>query len=400
MAQGVYALASDLSETEERLKAEVEASTGGRNTVLFDDMRKPSIMVRISKFFLSDVMDSITAGSAEDKIHPAFIVNGEVKNEILISKYQNVVIGERAYSLPSRDPKTSINYDKAHDACNKKGEGWHLMTNAEWAALALYSLKNKTEPLGNNNCGVDNTNKLMAAIESYTWKLSYDWNNRSYKEEPIGTFWHTGRTATGSGPDKFSHDHTNSGVFDLNGNAHEWVGGLRLRNGEIQVIKDNDAAETNTDHSDASPLWMGITDGNNYTMPGSARTLKLDNTAVGSGGETGIKIGGSLVFNIARDFPHFTGGEVNEYYGYNYNSLKNVAFKEGVIKPQLFEELCICSPGNQGEDRLYARNYGERLPIRGGDWHDSSTAGVFALNLGSHRLASSSYVGFRSAFVS
>lgn len=39
----------------------------------------------------------------------------------------------------------------------------------------------------------------------------------------------------------------------------------------------------------------------------------------------------------------------------------------------------------------------ERLPLRGGDWNNGSTAGVFALNLNNVRTIVSSNVGFRPA---
>ena len=41
----------------------------------------------------------------------------------------------------------------------------------------------------------------------------------------------------------WSHDGTPFGIWDLNGNVWEWVGELRIVDGEIQVIPDNDAAD-------------------------------------------------------------------------------------------------------------------------------------------------------------
>ena len=96
------------------------------NDILYDDKGLPSIMVRIPKFKISDV---ITGGA--DSVHPAFIVNGVEVEEIYISKYQNVVNNSRAYSLPCEDPKANINLDQAINYCAAKGEGWHLMTRAE-----------------------------------------------------------------------------------------------------------------------------------------------------------------------------------------------------------------------------------------------------------------------------
>lgn len=97
------------------IKLAIEAATGGKNTVLFDDLGNPSIMVRIPKFKISDV---IQGGS--NSVHPAFIVNGVEKDEIFISKYQNIVMNDRAYSLPMQDPKAYIDFDTARKACEKK----------------------------------------------------------------------------------------------------------------------------------------------------------------------------------------------------------------------------------------------------------------------------------------
>ena len=64
------------------------------NTVLMDDMGMPSVMVRIPKFKISDVIDGGSTAT-----FPAFIVNGVEVPEIFISKYPNIVVNDRAYSL-------------------------------------------------------------------------------------------------------------------------------------------------------------------------------------------------------------------------------------------------------------------------------------------------------------
>ena len=52
-----------------------------------------------------------------------------------------------------------------------------------------------------------------------------------------------------------------------------------------------------------------------------------------------------------------------------------------------------------GGDNLWLRNYGERLPIRGGNWNNGAYAGVFALNLYYSRSDAGSTLGSRPAFV-
>lgn len=114
------------------------------NEVLFDDLGKPSIMVKIPKLTYAQLgMGASTA------VHKAFIVDGQEVDEIYISKFLNIVQNNRAYSLPGVDPKASINFDDARTYCNNKGAGWHLMTRMEWGLLLRWCQNNGVLPKGN-----------------------------------------------------------------------------------------------------------------------------------------------------------------------------------------------------------------------------------------------------------
>ena len=132
------------------LKLSIEALSGGKNTVLFDDLGMPSVMVPFPKLKMSDLI----AGGSEN-IHPAFSVDGVEKSVIYVSKYQNIVLNERGYSLPMRDPRASLNFDQAVTYCRNKGKGWSLTPYSLWSAIALWCRKNGTMPRGNNNYGAD-----------------------------------------------------------------------------------------------------------------------------------------------------------------------------------------------------------------------------------------------------
>jgi len=67
----------------------------------------------------------------------------------------------------------------------------------------------------------------------------------------------------------------------------------------------------------------------------------------------------------------------------------------------LLKLLGLMPPGGELEgDGFWLRNFGERLPLRGGSyWGYESGAGVFALYLFDPRAHSNLGVGFRAAFV-
>lgn len=347
-------------------KLSVEAASGGKNTVIFDDLGYPSIMVPIPKFKLSDVIDG-----APQTTHPAFIVDGQEKDVIYISKYQNIVEFDRAYSLPMKDPRTYINFDQAVQYSKNKGKGWHLMTNAEWAALALWCKKNNTMPRGNNNYGKDISTPLEKGVPTY--------------KDGNGTIL---RVATGSGSVGWAHDGTNAGIFDLNGNVWEWSGGFRLKNGEIQIIPDNNASK-DISQLDTSTLWNAIMPDGTLVAPGTVGTLKFDYTAAPTADTGSFQLSDSIVNAQADDT------------AYGTKTFETLTAKAGVNIPMILKSLGIYPiDASCGGDTLYMRNNGERLPFRGGAWNAGSGAGVFALNLNNTRGISNDNVGFRSALLS
>ena len=79
------------------------AQFGAGNKVIYDDIGMPSIMYGVSKPKYSEV---ITCGT--DEVLPFWLVDGEEKNTIWVSKFPNIVENERAYSLGMRLPKNYI----------------------------------------------------------------------------------------------------------------------------------------------------------------------------------------------------------------------------------------------------------------------------------------------------
>ena len=117
------------------------AQFGAGNKVIYDDIGMPSIMVGVPKMKYSDI---ITGGTEE--VLPFFIVDGEEKEAIYVSKFANIVENDRAYSLGMKLPRDYITFDQAVAACKAKGNGWHLNQTGNFAVLNLLSQKIITMP--------------------------------------------------------------------------------------------------------------------------------------------------------------------------------------------------------------------------------------------------------------
>lgn len=351
------------------VKLALKATCPG-NDILLDDKGLPSVMFRIPKFKISDV---IAGGS--NNTHPAFIVNGVEVPEIYISKFQNVIgPNGRAYSLPGEDPKASLNFDAARAACEAKGAGWHLMTNAEWAAIALWCRKNNLMPKGNNNYGKDTSESTYVAIPTY-----YDATN-------------TFRVATGTGPVTWSHNGEVTGIWDLNGNVYEWSGGYRTVDGEIQILANNDAADVDNSQAVDSTKWKAIMPDGSLVDPGTAGTLKWDYSAP-------VPAGGTSSYGFRLNTQIANPADNDSAYG--ANSFSALTAADGVLVPEILKALALfpADAGDHGGDSIYMRNRGERLAYRGGYWSNTSYAGVFAARGHLPRSYVSAGIGFRSAFI-
>lgn len=341
------------------LRASVEAATGGLVTVLYTAAGHPSYMNVIPKFNLQDIDVSLGTG-----VHPAFIVNGAEKSELFIGQHMGCLKDNNLLSFPGAVPQVGANFDAFRGWAANNGPGWHMMTHAEWAAIALWSWKNGTMPRGNNQYGRD--------IGS-PWEVA-----RRVDGDTPGNATGNGRHYTGSGPASWRHNGQASGIADLNGNVWEWMGGLRLNNGEIQMLPNNDGADNSKDQSRTSSLWKAIkaSDGT-LVAPGTAGTLKYDaTTANGTGG------------NMLSDTVTSRSGNVDEDDNINGTSqtIESMGLKAGLTVPPIAKALCLYPPGaGLGGDTLWMRNHGERMMMGGGRYSDGSLAGVFARYAKSNR---------------
>ena len=326
-------------------------------------------------------MSWIPAYNIEDKtanagtgLHPAFIRSGIPLKGFWAGMYPASNLDGKAVSQPGKDPWALINFDTANAACNAMGPGWHIMTNAEWAAIALWCWANGTIPTGNNNWGREISDYSQTGI-------------RGDGLVP-GVASGIGRTLTGSGPIQWRHDLTPAGIADMNGNVWEMLGaGYRLVDGEIQVVADNDAAVTGADLSATSALWQAVDGTGALVAPGTAGTMKFNaSNADGSG----VAVLDNIITNSSDGIT------------YTYNTFESVGV-DGInvlAAPDRLKQLGIFpADAGLGGDGMWMRNLGERMPTRGGFWFNADIAGIFTANLTLLRLDTNTNRGFRPAFI-
>jgi hypothetical protein len=438
----------------------IEDYSSGKNTVLWvsDGAETPkyfpSVMVVIPQFTCGSVLEG--AGTAP---HPAFTVGSTTYDNLYIAKYQACFVESNSKFLPlslrgvdpaagSNSYKTlngnalpnsgRLNFDDAWTFCKNLGTGWHCMTNAEWAAVALLTKAAAFNPRGNNSNGKDANVPSERGVPSY-W---YDSAGTKY----------IGRVRTGTGPVGWSHDGTPFGIADLNGNILEWNPGWRQFRGEIHISANNDMADTTNLVTPDSPAWKAVLqDGTlvetvwrtGWTPAENTLLSVWDDTAAdwrtykcttsGAVGETAptwyadsawaeTVTDGAAVWTLQTGDANktlklqpatATAGPLSLVLDVTVRTTASVGvqFKDivtsGVTVPNILKLLGIVPDGSAytyGNDYLYWRNdlsgsYAETLARRGGGWYYGTGSGVFYAGLYSPRSGSGDVIGCRPAFV-
>ncbi|MGL5948143.1 MAG: hypothetical protein ACRCYV_03655 [Aeromonas sp.] len=359
------------------LRAAVEAASGGAVTVLYTAKGQPTYMHVIPRFRVEDIDPALGTGT-----HPAFIVNGVEKSELFIGQYGGCLRDGELLSLPGVDCATNLDFDQSLAYAKAAGQGHHLMTHAEQAAIALWCHKNGFMPRGNTDYGRSSGAK-------------FETGRRVDRGVP-GSSSGTPRILTGSGPVSWRHNNHPNGIAELCGNVWEWRGGLRLVDGEIQVLANNNAADNSKSQARNSAEWQAIAASSGALVaPGAAGTLKYDASAAGTTSDHGSPVLSDVVSN--RNGPQ---GDDAHAAGNTTDALEKITAKAGLVVPAMAKQLALFPLVTElGGDTLYVRNYGERLAISGGAWNNAASAGVFALNLGDARSHRNTHIGVRPAFV-
>lgn len=271
---------------------------GMQNVVLRDAKGNPSVFVRHARLKSSD-LSSVLPGHT----HPAFIVNGEEVPAVLIGKYDGSLNADTGAveSLPGREPWGANSQGPTPDqylTAMRKFDGATGLTIADWGLIMLeaqkYAAENDGAEPGEGNtwggCSVWTwgtaweRNKavqvgdkcscmgwLYECLTAHTtsetllppdapgyWKRLYKAGGDAVKASHKARHYQRGYNYTGTGPAEWNFKKDPTMEADLMGNGSKVVYGIRLINGEVQILANNDAADPAADLSASSTAWKAI----------------------------------------------------------------------------------------------------------------------------------------------
>lgn len=383
------------------------------NVVRYDADGVPSLYVKFPKMKSSDLDASLPAHT-----HPAFIVNGEEQDAILLGKYNSVLLSdaedEAAHSMPGMPPMHTRTADDMLARMRAGGDGASGMTAADRGFLLLLAQKNGWTPKGNSAYGHDAhdaaafmpgrsvkvgdrvgyrgmlyeslkthmTSSTLAPDKAAThWKLI----RRIGGTEAYPDLHSSGQnnvllTMNASGPMNWYLDGTPAGVCDLVGGQGETDYGYRIVDGELQVLEDNDAADPSADLSAESGAWRAIVPSGTdesctLAAPGTAGTLKWryanGKITLGTTAPTFDNVKRETAFrDLATDLAHV---------------------------PALVRELGLFPTEGSETDGICAVTFarGELYPRCGGDYSSGEAAGLGCIECAYGRDKSGAYYGAR-----
>ena len=240
--------------------------------------------------------------------------------------------------------RANITFDQALAACVAKGEGMAPYDTMETRLLINWCENNGFIPIGNNDYGKHVSETNYKAIPQARVAME----NRAYGNG--------NRTLT------WFHDNTPSGIDGLGGNVRDWVGGLRMVYGELQVLANNNGADSTHSQGPGSLAWKAIrgSDGvlidpnGSGTTPGS---VKMD------------WVGGALVYSTA-----ITDANPGEHYcNFGVITADSSVGDNAKVLLQALGLLPTSPDVLSKSDRCYFNNGAEeRLFYCGGGYSDSA----------------------------
>lgn len=314
-----------------------------------------------------------------------------------------------AHSKRMVSPWREITMLNARRACANIGTGWHLITDFEWASLAMYAHKMSTQPHG-PNANTNPPSDIQYPAEVGVLDAALFARNAAHKS-----------ALTGSGPNTWAHNHAADGVFDLNGVIWQWTAGTMLCPANLNDNSDTPVAITGAGGAGYTLVSANLV----VTLPGSpygASTSVAAHTLTDSNKAWAVDaFAGCYLFDAAGALYRITANSattltIDKAAGpttgpYNIFKLVETNITAGmtsgrrILTLQSSADLAplavpatadISGAAAYGNDSYYYDVTALRAALRGGGWNNGVGAGVFALNLNGAPAYRHVYLGCRA----
>lgn len=367
--------------TPDSLRKQVESASKGQNTVHYTALGQPSY------FYVMAAFNDSVGGT----LHPAFNLANRIgtgntaKGELFFGQYLGSLRNGELLSLPGVAPLVSVNHDNFvnyANACNGgTASGFHLANNIEWSAAHQMVLAQGFQPNGNTDYGRssdNNTERGVAATGANAGRLA----------AASGTV--TNSTLTGSGPNSWRTGNSPFGISDLCGNIWEWTTGVRVKNGEINIISFDGTTIGNPCQAITADLHAST--GRWYAIDGATGALVAATlgTPVAGSVRYASAASGTADFTLYRTSGATFEGMVNSTGANPVGAVALALLKTHGLFPVTT---------GLGGDYFYLNAAIEALPLRGGHWTYAAGAGVFALGCNTARGTGDTGLGGRPALV-
>lgn len=338
----------------------------------------------------SEYADVATANAAGYALHRAFYDGGAVQPGVFVDKYlpsynagiassikNGIVLTSAARGTLSNEVFSdltgapSATYGGAIAAAKTRGSSFFCSSRFIFSALAMLAYAHAQASTATTYCAwynatynfpKGNNNNALGDAQDATIAYTYDGN---------GTYTGVGKTGSANFFARTTHNGQNSGVADLNGLVWEITPGLTSNGTNLYILKTSAAMKNVTGSNTlATDLWGATGIAALYDDLGTSYQVWRE-----TGADRSISYGAAT-----QVFSEATSGNA-----WNWAGVGGM--------------LTTGDGGTNafGSDIFYDYKPNEMCPISGGNWADSSDAGVWALNLATVRAGSASHVGFRAA---
>ncbi|HBR1090019.1 TPA: hypothetical protein L9K94_005137 [Klebsiella pneumoniae] len=221
----------------DKLRQSVELASGGKQTVLYTPKGQPTFMNVIKKQTMADLFPTLFP--SDTTVHPAFVIGDKTLSQLYVGTYLGTIKNGELVSQPGTPRNTQATLTAWRAAAAASGTGHHTMSFTERALVNALSNKAGYNPLGLGAYGI---------VDSGDTSL---YGLRTDKKAPGDTS-SKSDVYNGSGPRQVRHDNSFTGISDVSlGTAyqdattegiHQHVAGIRMFDGEIQFLVNNDYA--------------------------------------------------------------------------------------------------------------------------------------------------------------